>query len=175
MFDEFRGLPLHPLVVHAAVALLPVTAMLGVLFVIPRLRRRLRWPLLAATLASLLTLFVTRQSGEALEESLNLGGPTAQAVERHQELANQLVLLTVALTVVVIVAVLAARPTAQPVAADKTSTRIDPQHGQAAVQTILAVLVLLASVAVGVQTARVGEAGSRAVWNPTGDASFSGG
>ncbi len=176
MFDEFRGLPLHPLVVHATVVLLPVTALLGVLFVVPRLRMRLRWPLLAASLASLLTLFVTRRSGEALQESLNLAGPVAQAVERHQELADQLVWLVVALAVVAVVAAVAARPTTitAETHADQSDGRPGGQRGQTAVQTILAVLVLLASVAVAVQTARVGEAGSRAVWNPTGDASFSG-
>ena len=157
MFDEFRGLPLHPLVVHAADVLLPVTALLGVLYVVPRLRMQLRWPLLAAALASLVTVYVTRQSGEALKDTLNLGGPVAAAVERHQDLANHLMWLVVALAVVVVVAVLTSR------------------RGRPAVQTVLAALVFLAAVAVGVQTARVGEAGTRAVWNPTGDASFSGG
>lgn len=166
MFDEFRGLPLHALVVHATVVLLPVTALLGVLYVVPRLRVRLRWPLLAATVASLVTVFVTRQSGEALKESLTLGGPVAAAVERHQGLANQLVWMTVALTVVVVLATLVGR---------YRRTQTSPQRGRASVETALAVLVLLASVAVGVQTARVGEAGTRAVWNPTGDTSFTGG
>ncbi len=166
MFDEFRGLPLHALVVHATVVLLPVTALLGVLYVVPRLRVRLRWPLLAATVASLVTVFFTRQSGEALKDSLTLGGPVAAAVERHQDLANQLVWMTVALTVIVVLATLVGR---------YRRTQTSPQRGRAAVETALAVLVLLASVAVGVQTARVGEAGTRAVWNPTGDTSFTGG
>ncbi len=166
MFDEFRGLPLHALVVHATVVLLPVTALLGVLYVVPRLRVRLRWPLLAATVASLVTVFFTRQSGEALKDSLTLGGPVAAAVERHQDLANQLVWMTVALTVIVGLATLVGR---------YRRTQTSPQRGRAAVETALAVLVLLASVAVGVQTARVGEAGTRAVWNPTGDTSFTGG
>lgn len=174
MFDEFRGLPLHALVVHATVVLLPVTALLGVMYAVPRLRARLRWPLLAATVASLVTVYVTRQSGQALKESLNLGGPVAEAVERHQEMADQLVWLTVALTVVVAIATLVDISATRRGAADRRA-RASPQGGQAALQTVLAVLVLLASVAVGVQTVRVGEAGTRAVWNPTGDASFSGG
>ena len=38
MFDEFNGLPLHPLAVHAVVALIPLSALLGVLFAVPRTR-----------------------------------------------------------------------------------------------------------------------------------------
>ena len=171
MFDEFRGLPLHALIVHATVVLLPMTALLGAGFLVPRLRALLRWPLLAATLVSLLLVFVTRQSGESLKESLNLEGPFADAVERHQDLADQLVVVMIVFTVLVVVAVVTARPARE---SQGATTSGGPRGGRAAVESVLAVLVLLASVALGVQTARVGEAGARAVWNPTGDTSFSG-
>ena len=42
---EIAGLPLHPLVVHAAVVLIPLTALLAVAFaVLPRWRWLVRWP-----------------------------------------------------------------------------------------------------------------------------------
>ncbi len=179
MFGEFRGLPVHALVVHAAVVLLPATALLGVLFIVPRWRARLRWPLLVATLISLGTLYVTRQSGYSLKASLNLGGPVAQAVAVHQQLANQLVVLMLGLTVAVVAAFVATRPDRAVPPGDASrrggSTRVDAQGGQTAVATVLAVLVLVGSIAVAVQTARVGEAGARALWNPTGQATFNGG
>ncbi|MBA2532224.1 MAG: hypothetical protein H0V23_08980 [Nocardioidaceae bacterium] len=170
MFDEFRDLPLHPLVVHATVVVLPLIALMGVLFVMPRLRAPLRWPLLAGALVSLALLVVTRQSGEALKESLNLGGASADAVERHQELADQLVWILVAFAVLVVIAVIATRPTKAPPPQSTETT--SSQRREAVAQTALAVLVLITAAAVGVQTARVGEAGSKAVWNPTGDTSF---
>lgn len=148
MFDHFRGLPLHPLVVHAAVVLLPVVALLGVLFILPRWRARLRWPLLVGTLASLLVVYVARESGFALRSELRLNDNPL--VQQHLDLATQLVLLLVAMAVVVGVAVVLTRPSRA--AGGTTAT------------TVVAVLVLLVSVAVGVQTARVGEAGSRALW-----------
>jgi len=171
MFDEFRDLPLHPLVVHATVVLLPLTAVLGVLFVVPRLRTRLRWPLLAGAAVSFLLLIVTRLSGEAFKKSLNLGGDAAAAVQRHQELADQLVWIVVAFAVLTLIAVVATRPTTVPSASQETETTTK-RSGHGGGQTVLAVLVLITAVAVGVQTARVGEAGSEAVWNPTGDTNY---
>lgn len=173
MFDEFRGLPVHALVVHLTVVLLPVAALLGVLFVVPRLRSLLRWPLLAAALASLVTLLVTRQSGAALKDSLNLGGATAEAVQRHEDLADQLLWIVMVFTALVVIAVLASLPSKA--STPRPTGRTSSGSAQAVAQTVLAVLVLVAAVAVGVQTARVGEAGSRAVWNPTGVAGLSDG
>ena len=47
---QIAGLPLHPLVVHAAVVLIPLTALLTIgLAVLPRWRWLLRWPTAGAS------------------------------------------------------------------------------------------------------------------------------
>jgi len=164
VFDEFRGLPVHPLVVHAAVVFVPLAALLGALFVLPALRQRLRWPLLLVTLAALASVIVARLSGEELKESLNLqGSAAAPLVDRHEDLAKQLLYLMVGFTIVVVVAVATTSREA------RHADRPEVARGRVqVVQTALAVLILIGGVAVTVQTIRTGELGTRAVWNPTG-------
>ena len=165
MFDEFRGLPVHALVVHAAVVFAPLAALLGAAFVMPALRARLRWPLLAVTLAALASVIVARLSGQELKESLNLeGSPAAPLVDRHQDLAQQLLYLMVGFTVLVVFAVaVTGRP-----ASGTRSAGLARGRTQLA-QSVLALLIMITGVAVTVQTIRTGELGTRAVWNTTGD------
>ena len=64
MFGEFRGLPLHVLVVHAAVIFVPLAALCAILFVaLPRWRYQLRWPLVVLTVISFVNVLVAVQSG----------------------------------------------------------------------------------------------------------------
>ena len=45
MFENLGNLPLHPLVVHAAVVGIPLAALLAFLFAFPKTRHWARWPL----------------------------------------------------------------------------------------------------------------------------------
>ena len=45
---EINGLPLHPLVVHAAVIFGPLAALAALAYLVPRWRLRLRWPMVGA-------------------------------------------------------------------------------------------------------------------------------
>ena len=67
---EIAGLPLHPLVVHAAVVLIPLTALLTIgLAVLPRWRWLLRWPTAAASLVCVGLAFLATTSGKSLEHA----------------------------------------------------------------------------------------------------------
>ena len=67
--DTLFGLPAHPLVVHAAVILLPLAAV-GLLLVaaIPRARRLSAPIVLGIALAATVAVGLAQQSGEALED-----------------------------------------------------------------------------------------------------------
>jgi len=78
MFDTFDGLPLHPLVIHAAVVLIPLSGLLGVLYAVPRIRAWARWPLLVVSAAALGAAFVATQSGEALQRVRGYEAPTVR-------------------------------------------------------------------------------------------------
>ncbi|MFZ2509636.1 MAG: DUF2231 domain-containing protein [Gordonia sp. (in: high G+C Gram-positive bacteria)] len=87
--DTIVGLPLHPLIVHLVVVIVPVTALVGVaVSVWPRARTYLGWfpPLLA--LVALIAVPIASSAGEALEEKV----PGTSAIERHAELGDIVIL-----------------------------------------------------------------------------------
>ncbi len=157
MFDEVNGLPLHPLAVHAAVVVVPLAALMGVLFVVPRTRAWARIPFVVSAVASVPIVFVAKESGQSLESALALGGDVARLVDEHAERADLLFILVIAYAVVAVLAVLAHR-----------SRGMSKALSQA-----LSLLVIVGAVAVAYQTYRVGDIGSRAVWNPSDTADFS--
>ncbi len=110
VFSSIGDLPLHPLVLHAAVLGLPVTLLLAVLFAVPRTRSWARWPLAVAGVGSLGAVFVARESGQALAQVLlaneALGGEAATLVARHSDLADQLLWITIPLALVTVASAL---------------------------------------------------------------------
>ena len=162
MFDEFNGLPLHPLAVHAVVALVPLSAVLGVLFAVPRTRSWARWPLPAVAVVAALATFVARESGEALravggQGAVGIGGPVADLIEEHQQAATVLFILVIAYAVVAVAALVVTR----------TSVTGTPAHGLAAVLVVVALVMSFWSY-------RVGDLGARAVWNPEDSVDYGG-
>lgn len=73
LFDAIGGLPLHPLVVHAAVVLLPLSA-LGLVaeVLVPALRRRYAGLTVLGLLVGTGAAFVAKESGEALARANEL-------------------------------------------------------------------------------------------------------
>lgn len=99
MPESLDGIPLHPLVVHAVVVLVPLAA-LGViaLAVVPKWRARFGVVVMGLAVVALLFVPVAKESGEQLEETL---GET-DLIERHAELGDQALLGTVPLAVVAV-------------------------------------------------------------------------
>jgi hypothetical protein len=151
MFDTFNGIPLHPLAVHAAVVLVPLAALMGILFAIPRTRAWSRLPLLLTSLAALVAVYVSKESGEPLEESLNLQGNANDLIEEHAERADQLFVLMIVFTLIAVIAFVLTRTA-------NVSTLVT---------NVLATVLVLGSIGVAIQTYRVGDIGARAVWNPS--------
>ncbi|MFY9913479.1 MAG: DUF2231 domain-containing protein [Nocardioidaceae bacterium] len=158
MFNEFNGLPLHALAIHASVVIVPLAALLALLFALPRTRAWSRLPLLVVSVGGLASVFVSVQSGKALDRALNLQGPVRELINTHRHRANQLLVLMVVFTVLVVVAYVVTR-----------SAALD-----ATVTHLLAALLVLSAIALSVQVYRVGDVGARAVWNPTGQIDYSG-
>ena len=154
---EFAGLPLHPLVVHAAVVFTPLAAALAALFaLVPRWRYLVRWPTAVTTVVALATVWVSRLSGESLLDSKP---ELRQLIHTHEERAEQLSLLMILFTVVVAVAVwgLGGR-SGFTTGAGGRETRV------AVLDKVLPVLLVVVAVVVLVWVGLTGDAGSRAVW-----------
>lgn len=186
MFDSINGLPLHPLATHAAVVLIPLAGLLGLLFAVPRTRAWATVPLPLVSLAAAAATFVSLQSGEALQRAggvgaTGLGGPALDLVEEHSRLADQLHVLAWVYAGIAVLAAGLARATRRRTGGLARDFAIGSVPGAATVASArpsrlvsaLAALLVVGAVLLGVQTYRVGEAGSRAVWNPTGAVDYS--
>lgn len=102
------GLPLHPLLVHAAVVLLPVMGVVTPLVVArPGWRPALRWVVIA-DFVTFVGVFATAQAGEALQSRLSqaAGRPVAHD---HGELGEALVPIALLLFLVAFGALYAVR------------------------------------------------------------------
>lgn len=158
MFDTILGLPVHALVVHAVVVLVPLAAFGAALIaVVPRWRRAYGPVVVAIATAGLAMVPVATRSGGHLEDRLNASGVIARQINRHQDIGNLVIWPTLALWVLTIVLVVLDRRGGT--ARDNRSTR--------RTTGIVAVLVLLAAIAAGAVVAEAGHRGSTAVWSCT--------
>jgi len=93
--DSFFGLPVHPLVVHAAVVLVPLAAIVvAVCAAVPRTRRRLAWPAAVGAAVATLAAVVADQTGESLQARV----PDTTLIREHATVAKLVVLSMVATT-----------------------------------------------------------------------------
>jgi uncharacterized membrane protein len=70
---EIDGLPLHPLFVHGVVVLVPLAALLAILYaLVPKWRYLLRHPTLAFTVAAVAMTQVASLTGQDLRQDRNL-------------------------------------------------------------------------------------------------------
>lgn len=89
---EINGLPLHALVVHAAVIFGPLSALVGVLYAaVPRWRDALRWPFVVVLVVAVGAIWVAYLSGEDVEEANGpYDGEFGELFETHEERADML-------------------------------------------------------------------------------------
>ncbi len=149
VFTSVDGLPLHPLVVHAVVVLLPL-ATVGALAVAARPRwARAYGPLVAlAAVVAALAAFVAAEAGEALEATLRAQGDPLEGIEEHTELGETARNLAFA----VAVAAVASTVLAYRAAAGSRWPRV------------LAWLTVLLGVVATVYVYLAGESGAESVW-----------
>jgi len=166
VFDAIGNMPLHPLVIHAVVIGIPLAVLLALLFALPRTRGWARWPLAVVSVGSLAAAFVAKESGESLQRVLQIqpGNPVGDLIVRHSELATQLLVIMAVFAVVALFNVFLV---------PRGNVDDPTRSGRRVLAVALPVLLVLLSLVAGFWVYRVGDIGSRAVWNPTGTAQFS--
>ncbi|MGQ0467259.1 MAG: DUF2231 domain-containing protein [Sporichthyaceae bacterium] len=150
MFDTFMNLPLHVLVLHFAVVLIPMSATAtAAVFLYKPFRERFAGPAVLLNLGMLVLTFVTVQSGEALKDKLNPeNNPKGAPSNDHEEYAQVLLWIVVALTIAAAIAWF--------------SGRVDGMLPAAAMG--LALVVGGLAIAAAAMTVVTGHTGSEAKW-----------
>lgn len=165
MFDLIAGLPLHALVVHAVVVLLPLTVLGAVaIALVPRWSRRFGVLVVGGAVLSVITAFVAVQSGEQLATRVGTPQPHFDIARWLPWFALVLLLLAAALWLI-----------------DRRADRDDHRVGnRRAVPSrsggtkLLAALTVAVALAALVWTVRTGDSGARAVWGPVVDSTVPG-
>jgi 4-amino-4-deoxy-L-arabinose transferase-like glycosyltransferase len=151
------GLPAHPLIVHAVVVLVPLSAV-GAIAVVASawVRSHVAWLVAAAAVLNLLLVPLATGSGESLEERVK----ETALVETHTEMGEQLLPWVIALAVG-IVAFLALSL----LASRRSSETPAPAWAARWVSIALAVVTVVAATGTLVQVARIGHSGAKASWS----------
>lgn len=162
MFDDINGLPVHALAVHAAVVMVLLAALLGVLFAVPRLRNWSRIPLVLVAPLAAFSVFVAKESGNKLSQALGLASAgddnaAAKIVRQHAERADLLFIFSLIFAAVAVTAAVLSKM---------------PTGFTGPVSAVMSAVLVVGAVALAFQTFRVGETGAQAVWNPTGEQNY---
>lgn len=147
---EILGLPLHPLVVHAVVVLVPLAALGGIVISAwSAARKRYGWLTVAFAAAAAGSTFVAQEAGEAFAATF---ARHTEAMDAHFELGGGLLLWVIIMfagTVSVMIA-------------QRLIDRSEPR-GRIALIVGGAITVVTAVISL-VQVARIGHSGATAVW-----------
>lgn len=147
------GLPVHPLVVHAVVVLVPL-AVLGTIAIAvwPWARRRFGWLVVLVAAVATVSIPVATSTGEGLSGHVR----HTAVLERHMELGDQLLPFAIVMFAAALLFQLL-----------HASGRIGRGTAFKVTALVLAVVTVAGAVASGVQVVRIGDAGARAVWAST--------
>ena len=153
MFDQFNGMPVHVLLVHAAVVFVPLLALLAVVYaLVPKLRGRVGWAAALLAAGAPLAALFAKLSGEEFRERLIANGMNAQGlapITTHQGYGDLTFWFTLGLGVATgLMIFLASRPKSLPRPLDLG---------------LSVVVVALAAVA-GYYVFKTGDTGATAVW-----------
>src|SRR3546814_15146881 len=110
---ELNGLPVHPLIVHLAVVMIPVAAVLAALYSVVRWRWALRWPMVGTSFAALGSVVLAWYSGKDL---LERKPELEQIIQPHQEHADIMFWVNIVCVAIVLLAALTMGGPSGPVA-----------------------------------------------------------
>jgi hypothetical protein len=157
MFERFGDLPLHVLVIHLTVLVLPVAALTAIVYaLVPKWRWLLRWPTLVLGVGALVCAFVAKKSGEAFVAAIPQLEPL---VKIHRERGNLLFWFVLVFALVAVAAfLLLTGPSALASGKGAKATKSRP------LELVTSVAIVVVGVLVIYQTIRTGDAGAKAVW-----------
>jgi hypothetical protein len=155
VFDTVYGLPVHALVIHVVIVLVPLAAA-GVVAIaaVPRWRARFGVLVILIATAGLAAVPVATRSGGKLEHRLGASGVVARQIHQHKQMGDRVIWPTVAMWVLALALVLMDR-----------RGRLDRQRRQGTAVKVVAVLAAVAAVTAATLVLLTGHLGSTAVWS----------
>jgi len=154
MLDTFQGLPVHALIVHATVIVLPLTAVAVALAAVhPRFRSWIGWIAPAAAVASVVLVQLTTMSGHKLYERFERVHGVSKDLEHHKQLAGLLIWLVLPLAALAVAGYFLHRR----------------EDSGKVVLNVVAALAVISAVSVMVDVALIGHAGASSAWKPIVD------
>jgi hypothetical protein len=155
VFDQINGLPVHALVLHAAVVFVPLLALVAIGYgVLPRWRGRIGWAAVLLAIAAPVTTWVTKESGEALRDRLvanGMSGPPLELIDDHMGYGTLTFYFALALGIVTLLMVFL------------TLRRTEKPLPRVADLGLTVIMVALAAVS-GYYVFKTGDSGAQAVW-----------
>jgi hypothetical protein len=155
VFDQINGMPVHALVVHAAVVFVPLLALAAIVYaVVPRWRAKIGWAAALLAVVAPLSALAAMLSGTKLHDRLvanGMSGPPLEAIDEHMGFGRMTFFLSLGLGIVTLVMLFL------------TLRRADRPLPRAANLGLLVIMVALAAVS-GYYVFRTGDSGAQAVW-----------
>jgi uncharacterized membrane protein len=154
VFDQISGLPVHVLVVHAAVVFVPLLALGAIAYaLVARWREKIGWAVIALAIIAPICTLVSKLSGEKLYDRLvaqGLKGKGKEMLDDHMDFGTRTFWFTLALGVVTLVFVL-------------LTLRKSGSLPRAASLGLAVIMVALAAIS-GYYVFRTGDSGAHVVW-----------
>ena len=154
MFDQISGLPVHVLVVHAAVVFVPLLALGAIAYaLVARWREKIGWAVISLAIIAPLCALVAMLSGNKLYDRLvaqGLKGKGKEMLDNHMGFGRLTFWFTLALGVVTLVMVL-------------LTLRKSASLPRAASLGLAVIMVALAAIS-GYYVFRPGDSGAHVVW-----------
>jgi hypothetical protein len=164
VFEQFQGIPVHPLLVHAAVVFLPMQAAAAVVYAFfPRFRRYIAWFVAGIAVAAPISAFLAKKSGEALRARLIRNGMKDQGllarIQQHFDFGTMAFWssLTLGVLMIVLLALLMSR-------ARRASVDGGGDAGSGLPALVVGVLAALVAAATVYYVVRTGDSGAKIVW-----------
>jgi hypothetical protein len=167
VFEEFGGIPMHPLLVHAAVIFVPLLALLAIAYgFLPFVRRHVRWVLAGLAVVAPGAALFSKLSGDAAfargQEKGWISEGFVGVIEEHQAYGANTALWSYFLAALTLVLVYAVTPRA---VAGAAATVSGPRwRNNRVLGLILAVLVTVVGAVAMYYVFKTGDSGAKAVW-----------
>ena len=155
VLDQINGLPVHALVLHAAVVFVPLLAVAAIVYaLVARWRSRIAWALVLLAVVAPLSAFVAMQSGKAFFDRLQSENRVSPAgveiINDHMGFGTRTFWFSLALGVVSLIMVF-------------VTMRKADSLPRAADLGLAVVMIALAAIT-GYYVFRTGDSGATAVW-----------